>query len=228
MRRIILGLGCVGLLAMAGAWMVRNDRPIQDVAFAPFATDETPRRIVAFGTSLTAGNAWPDRLGVALTRCFEHPVTVSRVATAGAGSAWGLAAVPDVVALAPDVVLIEFTINDADIRDGVSVAQSRVQHQALFDQLKQNLPDARLVVMTMSPARGLRAWLRPRLARYVAQVVDLAATQDIAIIDFTPRWQAVEWRALLPDGLHPTDAATARIMDGVLIASFANAAGRQC
>ena len=208
--------------------MPRDHLPVQDLPIAPWADGKTPRHVVAFGTSLTAGNGWPDRLGDALATCFGHPVVVDRVALPNAGSDWGLGAVPRVVALSPDVVVVEFAINDADLRDGVSLAQSRLQHIALFDVLAHELPDARIVAMTMSPAFGPRGWIRLRLGRYYAQVVEVAHIKRIALFDFYPRWRAIDTRSLLPDGLHPTNAATQRIMGKVMLQSVSRAAGLDC
>lgn len=228
-RFIPISGAVVLVLALLGFVLTRgDDRPVSDAPMAPWSDGETPRHIVAFGTSLTAGNGWPDRLGIALRDCFGHAVTVTRVAAPGVGSAWAVEAVPRVIDLAPDVVLVEFAINDADLTDGVSRAVSRRQHDALFRALEQGLPEARVVALTMSPAHGVRGVLRPGLARVYAQVVEVAEQRGLAVIDFYPRWRALDDRALLPDGLHPTDAATERVMDPVLVDAFAQATGHSC
>lgn len=174
-----------------------------------------PFRIVALGTSLTARGDWPDSLGARLSACAGRPVTVERVAKAGAGSNWGRDQAAAVLALAPDLVLIEFAINDADLRDGVSLARARDNHLALIGALGADRPGLPLMLMTMNRAEGLRGLMRPRLAAYHAQYRDLAAGQGLGLVDLAPLWAAAlaagRGPELLPDGLHPTDAAVAEI-----------------
>lgn len=165
-----------------------------------------PLRIVAFGTSLTAPpQNWPDGLAEVLTACRAAPVTVTRVAGPGMGSDWALGHVGEVVAQAPDVVLIEFAINDADLKDGVSLAQGAAQHQALIEALKAALPEAKLILMTMNPAQGPRGWIRPFLADHYAKTVSIAAENGVFLVDHYARWRALsrDQRGLEADGLHP-------------------------
>lgn len=225
--RVSLLLGAIAVIGL-GLLATRPSVEVRDLPLQPWPTGAVPERIVAFGTSLTAGNAWPDRLTMALTECFGRSVEVARIAAPGAGSLWGVSAVPQVIALAPDLVLIEFAINDADLRDGVRRSVSRTQHIAVIDALAVALPDARVVLLTMSPAYGPRGWMRPRLARYYADVAALAAERDLGLIDLYPRWQTDGARADLPDGLHPTNEATERIVDPVLLQAMADATGQPC
>jgi len=220
----------LGLLAVWSAVVImpRSDNTVQDELMAPWTNGTTPRRIVAFGTSLTDGNDWPDRLAENLTVCFAHPVEVLRVAKPGAGSTWGLEAVFQVIALSPDVVLMEFAINDADLRDGVGLSQSAEQHIEIASDLQAALPDAQIVLMTTSPAFGLRRWARPRLPEYYDQVIVVAQTTGVAVMDFYPRWRENDLREAFADGLHPNDSATSQIMDSVLLDGFARATGREC
>jgi acyl-CoA thioesterase-1 len=231
--RALLGsaaLLVIGLLAVWSAVVVmsRSDNTVQDELMVLWTNGTTPRRIVAFGTSLTDGNGWPDRLAENLTVCFAHPVEVLRVAKPGAGSTWGLEAVLQVIALSPDVVLMEFAINDADLRDGVGLSQSALRHTEIVSDLQTALPDAQIVLMTTSPAFGLRGWARPRLPQYYNQVVGVAEETGAAVMDFYPRWRENDLRDEFADGLHPSDSATSQIMDSVLLNGFANATGLDC
>lgn len=221
-----LGIGLIFVCWM-GAGGPAGFRPAlpQDRPIAPWPAGQTPARIVAFGTSLTLGNPWPDRLAQALSACFGHPVEMIRVADYGQDSGWALTQIDRVVAAAPDVVLIEFAINDADLRDGVSPAQGRARHDALVAQLAAALPETRLVMMTMSPAYGLRGLLRPRLAQHYQGVRALAEAAGLGLADLTPRWRGQPRPA---DGLHPDAAATRQVIDPVLLGLFGQATGRVC
>ncbi len=187
-----------------------------------------PFRIVALGTSLTARGDWPDRLGARLSACAGRPVRVDRVAKAGAGSNWGREQAAAVLAQSPDLVLIEFAINDADLRDGVSLARARDNHLALIGALEAGRPGLPLMLMTMNRAEGLRGLMRPWLAAHYAQYRDLAATQGpgqaVGLIDLAPLWAAAlaagRGQELLPDGLHPTDAGVTEIALPVMVAEI--------
>lgn len=173
----------------------------------------TPVTIAFMGTSLTAGSPWPDGVAEALAACVMHPVRALRFAQAGATSAWGVTQIGAVIAAAPDSVVVEFAINDADLRRGLSLAASADNHRAILTGLKQGLPEVRIVLMTTNPAIGLRRLLRPRLPAYYALYHRLAADHNAGLIDLTPRWLAVPNMAQkLTDGLHPTDAATLSVV----------------
>lgn len=189
---------------------------------------QTPIRIVALGTSLTRNALWPDTLARALTVCSGRPVLVTRIAEVGENSAWGLTQVQAVAALKPDLVLIEFAINDADLRDGQSLDAALEAHQRLLDGLAAEVPAARPVLMTTNRAFGLRGLLRPWLGAHYDQYRRLAAARHTGLIDLAPLWAAApttgqDGEPLLPDGLHPTDPAVA----GVAFPSLVTELGRR-
>lgn len=177
---------------------------------------QAPLRIVALGTSLTRNALWPDTLASVLTACSGRPVLVTRIAEVGKNSAWGLTQAQAVAALKPDLVLIEFAINDADLRDGQSLDAALDAHQRLLDALAAEAPAARPVLMTTNRAFGMRGLLRPWLGAHYEQYRRLAAERQIGLIDLAPLWAAAsatgqDGAPLLPDGLHPTDAAVAHV-----------------
>lgn len=216
---------------LAGAVLAGAVVPPATAADRPLGTlpADGPLRIVAFGTSLTASNAWPDRLQARLAACLDRPVGLTRVAAPGMGSAWGLTRLDRVIAADPDLVLVEFVINDADILDGMSVRRSRATHVAILDALQDAAPKAQVLLMTMNPVTGLvRRLQRPRLAAHDAMLRDLAVARGVGLADLAPRWRAAmdaDPGLAPPDGLHPDDAATARVVLPVLAAMIGRAAG---
>jgi lysophospholipase L1-like esterase len=203
-----------------------QDRPLADMP-GPAG----PLAITAFGTSLTARGTWPAGLETALAACLGRPVRVTVLAGPGAGSDRALAALPRLAALTPDIVLVEFAINDADILDGPGLAGSIDRHDRLLGGIARDLPGARVLLMTTNPAYGPRGWVRPRLAAHYAAYRDLAARHGTGLADFHPRWQALVRSAgnpyaLIPDGLHPEPEAAAGLMVPVLADIIAQAAGQ--
>lgn len=209
---IIIGLGA-GL-----AWMLvprtgipetPADRPLP-----AFETAGEALRITVFGTSLTADYSWPDGLQEALATCLARPVEVTRIAQGGMGSGWGMGQVPAVISSAPDLVLIEFGINDADLRRATTLGASLRRHNRIIGTLREARPGAGILLMTMTPATGIKRLIRPRLPDYDMQIRSMAETLDAGLADLAPRWAA----AGMPpeDGVHPTDPAATEVILPVL------------
>ncbi|MEL0438375.1 SGNH/GDSL hydrolase family protein [Phycobacter sp. K97] len=219
MRRVRLAAGAllvIGLIAVAVIG-VRAPDPADRAVPLPLP-DDRPLRIAVFGTSLTHDEVWTHELKASLENRFDRDIRLDVVAKPGAGSTWALEQVHQVLDLKPDWVLIEFAINDADIRDGLSVADARSTHEALLNTLVESLPNAETVLMTMSPAQGLRGMLRPRLAAHYRQYRDLADQFDIGLVDLHARWLAIPRasRGLQQDGLHPHPQVAANLIVPVL------------
>lgn len=238
MRRWILfgaATAVLALLAAALAWprvpAAPADRPLGPLTGQKTGeeTGRAPLTVVAFGTSLTASNPWPEALQARLSDCLGRPVAVTRVARNGAGTSWAESNLAAVIAAVPDLVLLEFVTNDADIADGRGLAASRAAHARLLDGLAAERPAAQVMLLTMNPVFGpVRHLQRPFLARYDAMLRELAVERGVALADLAPRWQAAvaaDPGLAPPDGLHPTGAATARVTVPALAALIAPAAG---
>ena len=211
-------------------WQTREPLEPADIALPGITDRERPLRITLFGTSLTANYDWPERLAARLATCLPSPSLISRVTRPGAGSEWGLTQVAEVAATTPDILLMEFAINDADLRDGQSLASSTVTHRSLVAALQATLPDTRIVLMTMSTAQGPRGWIRPWLGAHYAMYRDLAAERDTGLIDLYPRWLDLPRanRGLGVDGLHPGPDVAASVIVPVLAEYLAAARGQHC
>ncbi|MEH3145452.1 MAG: SGNH/GDSL hydrolase family protein [Methylobacterium frigidaeris] len=172
-------------------------------------------RIVTLGTSLTARHGWQPDLAARLQAAWGRPVTVHAVARGGAGSRWGLGQVAAVLAHDPDIVLIEFAANDADLRRRTGLSESRDNHVRLIAAIRERRPGTRIHLMTMSPQHGLvRRWiLRPFMDAYSDQYAALSREAGVGLIDVRPLWRedSVDPGRDIPDGAHPTRAATLRI-----------------
>lgn len=199
---------------------------------APAAASALERPVAVMGTSLTADSGWPDALVEALSACAGEPVPLVRAARAGATSAWGQEQAAYVAAAEPRLVLIEFLANDADILDGLWLSESRTAHEAILDVLRAGAPDAVIALVVMSPATGLRGLVRPFAGDFAAMYHALSATRHVHLIDLGPAWDAAlranGAAALLPDGLHPTEAAVRAVALPVLVAEVAAMLGLSC
>lgn len=220
---VIAGIGSLFLLSPP-------PKEVADRQLSPLVlTETTPVALVFMGTSLTSGDPWPDLVVERLQACVRHPLRAQRIAEGGVTSAWGLSRIDAAIAAAPDLVILEFAINDADLRRGLSLEESRDNHRVLLARLKAGLPDARIILMTTNPATGLRRLLRPRLAAYYGLYRDLAAEMDVGLIDLYPRWLALPRAAQgLTDGVHPASDSAASVIVPVVTAYLAGLLGQTC
>ncbi len=230
----IAGWGMFGLalgIAVLVIWpkntfrSVPADRPLATMAFP----DESPLRIVVFGTSLSHNEAWTWTYGDQLENCLDHPVEVTVIAKPGAGSTWALGEVSSVRAVKPHLVLAEFAVNDADLRDGVWPAKGYQQHLDLARLLTEPPSAPAVLWMTMSPTHGLRGWQRPRLDVHYLDYRRLAEATDTALLDLWPRWLALpEPARTFSDGLHPTSEQATSLIVPPLLTATALAFKREC
>lgn len=217
--------------AVAGRAGPVADRPLPAITAGAPDLD-----VIAFGTSLTARYDWPERLGTGLGSCLGRHVVMSKVAAPGQGSSWalqaGLLEMEKAVVRTgrPDLVIVEFAVNDADLLDGVRLARSRRQHVQLLEGIRPLLaPGGQILLMTTNPVEGLmRRLQRPRLASYNQLYVEISAEADTGLADLMPRWRqamADSASSLLRDGLHPRPEAARAVILPVLMPMIAAALG---
>jgi lysophospholipase L1-like esterase len=212
----VLGAGLLAFGLTHGAVQValgQVKEPVENISPArlqgPLGVGK-PVHILLLGTSLTARGDWPTGLEQQLSACHGSPVRVERLAKPGANSAWGAAALRDRLAAgpAPDVLVVEFSINDSSLWRGMTLATSRARHEEILQMA--GAADVPVWLATMSPAFGRKAWERPGQVAYRALYAELAAEQGAGLVAMVPSWTTLdaEGRArLIPDNLHPTDTA---------------------
>src|SRR3954451_15182332 len=123
-------------------------------------------KVAALGTSLTHSGGWLKPLEHELNGCLKQSVDVIDFGRDGATSDWGVAILDKVIHAQPDVVLIEFSVNDAAWFKGISLRQSRANVERIARTLKKAQPHVKIFLMTMSPSFGPRAWIRPHIDAY--------------------------------------------------------------
>ncbi|MGB3178989.1 MAG: SGNH/GDSL hydrolase family protein [Albidovulum sp.] len=228
MRRGLTAI-LMGLTLCGAVWLLwpRPTPGIRDLPFSAQAPEGRPLHIVAFGTSLTARALWPDQVAESLSACIGAPVTAARIATAGANSADGLQMIERVIGQNPDLVFVEFAINDADILDGLSPRKSRDMHAAIIRKLRTARPDLAIVLIATNPASGLRGLARPRLDAYYGAYPEIAQSEGTGFLAAYPRWLA-KGTGAITDGLHPEPDAEADLMRAPLVTLVAQAYGFDC
>jgi acyl-CoA thioesterase-1 len=177
---------------------------------------------VVYGTSLTAGGAWVNQLQAWIETLFPGRLTLINSGQNSRASNTGLAHLqPLVLAHSPDIVLIEFAVNDAyrdyGPKDGdrdISLEKSRSNLNAMIDRILAANPQADIVLQTMNsawdaPSNYRAAILRPQLAEYYQGYREVARQRGLLLIDHHVHWCELQGRqralfeSYIPDGIHP-------------------------
>lgn len=216
-RLVVLTLLLVGSFASDASELIR------DLAAG------RSRKVVVYGTSLTAGGPWVDQMKNWVMGTYSGTMTVINSGLSGKNSAEGVAQLSaKVLVHNPDTVFIEFAMNDAFLySDGtpqLSVAQARANLLTMIDAILAQNPKAEIVLQTMnsvwnSPSGSNEsATLRPNLAAYYQMYRDVAAERGLLLIDHHPNWVALQtnnvatFQTYVSDGVHPIAAGTQAIM----------------
>lgn len=187
--------------------------------------------IVTMGTSLTGGQwRWPDAMMAGwLDLDYAGQVTLfnegvgasaSSVGPGNNAALSGLGKLPAVIAHKPDVVFIEFSINDAYLPYKITLEDSKKNLNSIIDRILEANPKTEIILQTMNPVKNKpghgadgAATQRHKLAEYVEGYRQVAKARGLRLIDHFPNWQKLmldnpaEFDRLVPDGVHPLNEA---------------------
>lgn len=186
--------------------------------------------IVTYGTSLTAGGGWVRQMKAALDAKFPGQVTLENTAKGGMTSEWGVENFDErVAAKKPDVLFLEFAVNDAVERFGISQAKSRRNLEALIDRARRANPNVEIVLQTTNPVidrpKGHDGH-RPDLEKRFETVREVAAAKNTLLVDNESAWRRIleedeaTFRKLVPDGLHPNPEGYEKVVTPVLLSTL--------
>lgn len=127
----------------------------------------------------------------------------------------------------PDVVFIEFAVNDALTTSGISVAQSTANLNSMVSQLQANNPDIYIILQTMNiTSVADEAANRPNQAAYQQATRDVAAAHDLLLIEHFDIWadlrtnDPTQYATFVDDGVHPTQAGTDALINPNIVATL--------
>lgn len=198
MRRAWRWLACCGLALLAG---ILNAASIGDdvvAAFARAARGE-PLRYVAIGGSITqaSDDGWA---GEWLRRQFPRSdVTVVNSGMSATGSSLGIFRIErDVISHQPDLVAIEYCVNDGGLTD-----EQAIRYMETMVVRLKSLPNPPAIVIVEAAAKS-----GVNLARHrrVAQHYGLVEVDMQAAVDGRLATSGEDWSALFSDSVHPNRA----------------------
>jgi lysophospholipase L1-like esterase len=122
----------------------------------------------------------------------------------------------------PDLVFIEFAINDAHVKFNMPVERGASNLDAMVKAIRNQNPEAAIILQTMSSPwdapNGNRSFSdRPLLEAFYDNYRTYAQKQDLLLIDNNPDWQKIKetdpdkYHRLLADGLHPNGEGYAAV-----------------
>lgn len=187
-------------------------------------------KIVTYGTSLTAGGGWVPQMKAALDAKFPGQIVLENTAKGGMTSEWGVENFDErVVAKKPDVLFLEFAVNDAVERFGIPEAKSRRNLESMIDRARRANPDIEIILQTTNPVldrpKGHDGH-RPDLEKRFETVRKVASAKNTRLIDNEPAWRRLletdeaAFRKLVPDGLHPTPEGYSEVVTPALLAAL--------
>jgi acyl-CoA thioesterase-1 len=174
----------------------------------------TPVSIVALGDSLTAGfglepgEAFPEQLQAAL-QARGHEASVANAGVSGDTASDGLARLEWSVPAEADIVIVALGANDA-LR-GIDPAVTRQALADILDKLRAR-GQAVLLAGMMAP-RNLGD---EYAAEFDAIFPDLAREYAVPLYPFFLEGVATDATLNQADGMHPTAAGVARMVEGIL------------
>ena len=124
----------------------------------------------------------------------------------------------------PDIVLIEFAANDADVTEFMSLSHSSANMTEIVSRLRDSKTRPTVYVMAMNPVSGLRGMIRPFLGQYEEAHAAIARKLGAGFIDHRPAWARLsdeEMAKAIADGAHPDPATTSRVIVPGLVRALA-------
>ena len=218
---VSMKLFAIGLQGMA------NEKP----SFISKLEKDEHVKIAALGTILTCGKwRWFDVLKEWLDEEYPGQISYQNLGVGASASmtvplmkgnkyTWkkcGVDRIPEAIAAKPDVVFIEFAVNDAYIPYHISVDDSRKNLEIIIHSLKEANGEVEIILQTMNividmpELNSTASSDRPELVKYLKMYKRVAKKHNLQIIDYYPNWKKFlkregreEYLKLVTDGVHP-------------------------
>lgn len=191
-------------------------------------------KFVVYGTSLSANGAWVSQVREILAERYPGRAEWINESGSGKNSDWGLANVDShVVQHQPDVVFLEFAINDAVARFSCSVEQAEQNLRTIIDKVRDSNRHVQIILQTTNPVFDRPVGHdghRKDLAEYYAMVRRVAKDEFLRVADQEKVWKQIlhegqsRFRALVPDGLHPNSAGNEQVVTPTILGVLGNQA----
>lgn len=186
----------------------------QDNVIKRLENGET-QKIVVYGTSLSAApDGWAALLENCLNARYPGRAEVVNSAQAAMWSAWGVENLREkVLAHRPDMVILEFAMNDAYLPYATSVKAARLNLEYMVRRIREVYPRCSVYIQVMNLPVAEHKEQRPDIALYYEMYRKEAEVLKVKLIDHSEYWAPLlgegeeTFRKYVPDGIHPSVAA---------------------
>lgn len=167
--------------------------------------------IVVYGTSLSARpDGWTAMLQDRINAIYPGTVEVINSARSAMWSTWGVQNLDErVLSKQPDMVLIEFAMNDAYLPYKTSKEVCRINLEYMIDRIEEANPHCEIVLQVMNMPIAEHLEQRPQINVYYDVYRKVAKKRKLKLIDHYTYWKdilkqgEVVFRKYVPDGIHP-------------------------
>lgn len=173
--------------------------------------------VVIYGTSLSSGGcgkSWMQPVADYFNSMFGDHLHYYLAGKGGKWSTWGVQHLEDsVITKNPDVVIIEFGINDAFYEYQTSPELAQLNLEYIIDRIQLKYFDCEIILQVMNMPIGKSAGYRPNLVDYYDIYRKVAKKRKLLLIDHYANWQRIldhgeaEFLKHVPDGIHPNNAS---------------------
>lgn len=209
MRKMVEYLFTVTVFSMVTMLVSAQNKVIKKLE------DGENQRIVVYGTSLSASKeGWPAMLENSLNALLPGTVEVINSAQAAMWSTWGVENLREkVLKREPDMVMIEFAMNDAYLPYATSVEAARLNLEYMVCRIRELYPDCVIILQVMNMPVAEHKSQRPDIELYHKMYREESERLEVCLIDHYDYWVSLlkegeeEFRKRVPDGIHPDIAA---------------------
>ena len=142
---------------------------------------------------------------------YPNSVEVMHSACSGMWSTWGVQHLDELVlAKKPNMVLIEFGINDAYLPYENSLEACRINVEYMIDRIQEAYPQCEVILQIMNMPIREHLERRPEFVAYYDLYQKIARKRKLKLIDhYHTYWTGIleqgedEFLKYVPDGIHP-------------------------
>lgn len=180
----------------------------------------TVQTIVLYGTSLTHTGQWSMQFSKVMKARYVTKAIIKNAAKSGSDSNWGLANIKKrVFPHKPDVLFIEFSMNDAIEKRGTSIEKAQENLEMMLDLTLKEFPKCEIILMSMNPSlRSKERTIRPHLPAYYDSYEAVAKKRGLQFIDNEKAWTDFlsdgkkDGALYIPDSIHPNGLGTKMVI----------------
>ena len=178
------------------------------------------QKIVVYGTSLSATkDGWVTMLEDKLNARYPGKAEVINSAQAAMWSTWGVENLRErVLEHKPDMVIIEFAMNDAYLPYSTSIETARLNLEYMVFRIRELYKDCSIVIQVMNMPIAEHKVQRPYIERYYNLYRKESKKLHTKLIDHYEYWVPIlkkgekEFRRYVPDGIHPNIEAQRKLV----------------